>query len=110
MRLPRLFLASLACGCSCLNNAPLLRLSNAITCACTALSADDWPEPEDAAWACAQAIAALDDGDVSTALELPAQGEYSFAADVEFDRRFSVVEPLAYEGDACAMQTTGALF
>ena len=72
-----------------------------------ALSTDEWLEPEDAAWACAQAIAALDDK--STTLELPAQGEYNFAAEVEFDQRFSVVEPLAYDGDACAMQTTGEL-
>ena len=68
-----------------------------------------WLEPEDAAEACAKAIAALSfSPELSTCPLLP-QGELSFAPSVSRANRFAVAESLAYEGDARAMQTLGLL-
>jgi TPR repeat protein len=83
------------------------RVSRAAIDACRGL--DCWPEPEDAALACVRAIAALDDDDDDATWPLPPQGEFAFAADVAFDDRFAVAEPLARAGDGAAMQTVGLL-
>ena len=83
------------------------RLSRAAIDACRGL--DCWPEPEDAALACFHAIAALDDDDDDPTCPLPPQGEFAFGADVAFDDRFAVAEPLARAGDGAAMQTVGLL-
>lgn len=90
----------------------LLTLSNSVLRACAPLQ--QWPEPEDVAFACAEATnnysRAREDEDL---LPLPAQGEYAFApAALEtYDQRFSIIEQPAYEGDdATAMQTMGLLY
>ena len=84
----------------------LHQLAHAIKTACSPLG--EWPEPEDAARACAEVIAApplLSDEDA----ELPLQGEMRFGSSVSHDERFAVAEPLANLGDSQAMQSAGLL-
>jgi hypothetical protein len=84
-------------------------LSSSISAACQQLFRDEWPEPEETAWVCAQVIAALPEESVAGSEQLPPQGELRFGADVAYDARFATAEPLAHEGDAQAMQTLGLL-
>lgn len=92
----------------------LATLSNAILRSCAPLqSQTQWPEPEEVAFACAEAIASITGAAVAAEAAVPPQGEYDFGPDLEpalFYQRFSIVEGPAYEGDARAMQTMGLLY
>ena len=99
--------ASAGCCTTPLTAMSLPRLAAAISQACIPLG--EWPEPEDAAAACAEAISsgfALSES--LSKEEPPPQGELFFG-DVPNDERLSIAEPLAHAGDSQAMQSLGLL-
>ena len=89
----------------------LTSLSHTVVKACSAL--DSFPEPEEVAFACAEAIAVEGAGKADAVAEaIPPQGEYDFSdAELQsWDERYAVLEAPAYEGDSRAMQSLGLLY
>lgn len=118
MRTLLLYITS--CAALCTTTTPKLLLAQNLRSACLqTFGEDEWPEPEDVAFVARQVSSSLSESGSSTSSssseincaddELPPQGEYEFAADLAFDERFGIVEPMAEAGDPLAAQTLGLL-